>query len=455
MDFIGIIYTWVNTLNGKAYVGLTRSSSVEKIRTSINTPEKLLFNRWKGHVSEAIYRPKDYFHYAIRKYGHEKFNGRVLQVFKASNIDDLKKMLDSAEIRMIEEHNTLAPNGYNLQKGGFSPSFHDETCKKMRAKKQAFLNSDEGREWIQKCSDTQLLHFQTDKGLEQAKNHGEYISELYKKQPEIKDAIRNTLLNYFNTADGKQQIERQKEFMEEFYKTERGIAMKQKLSLHAKQRWQQVGYRENQSKLGKERFLSEDGERRKQNLRDKLAERLKDPEKIAQISEKTKAHFDKVGRKEYRCVSCDIHCRDKTAYNKHCSTKKHTQIASGLTKEEAKEKVAKETAEKISKANKLWAEQNPHKGVTHSEESKEKNRLAHLGKTLTESARAKLSETIKSQYKKGERKNAHAKLTNEQVLLIRHNTESKTQKELASLFNVSPQTISAIQNNLVYKHVVA
>ena len=182
---------------------------------------------------------------------------------------------------------------------------------------------------------------------------------------------------------------------------------------------------------------------------------MKDPERRRLASEKTKAHFDKVGRKEYICDKCEKKFRDKTAYDSHCSTKIHTQILLGLSKQEAKNKVQKDTSEKISKSNKLWAEKNdnPRKGMTHTPESKEKNRLAHLGKTLSESARTKLSETIKKQYEKGERKSGLAKLTDERVIYIRQNKDIITQKELSENFNVSFQTISAIQNNLVYKHV--
>jgi DNA-directed RNA polymerase sigma subunit (sigma70/sigma32) len=130
-------------------------------------------------------------------------------------------------------------------------------------------------------------------------------------------------------------------------------------------------------------------------------------------------------------------------------------MLSGLSKEEAKNKVQKETSEKISKSNKIYAEknQNPRKGMIHTDEAKEKNRLAHLGKTLSDSAKEKLSETIKEQFEKGERKSVLAKLTDDQVLCIRDSKGIVKQKKLSEMFNISIQTVSAIQNNLVYKHV--
>lgn len=457
MEFIGIIYMWVCQKTGKGYVGLSRSSKNEKTRKRIDTPEKLLHNRWRGHILQSTYKPKDYFHYSIRKYGHETFHGRILDEFRAGSIEEVIKLLDEAEQKYIIKYNTIAPNGYNLQSGGFSPLFHPETCKKMQRKKQAFLNTDEGRKWIQKCSDLQLLYFQTEKGLEQAKKHGEKITKLYETNPEIKINISKSLLQYFDKPEGKIQIKKQKQYLKELYMTEDGKKLRKILSEYAKKRWEDNEYRENQINKGKERFLGEEGIVRKDNLKNKAIERMKDPEKRKLASEKTKAHFDKVERKEYICDICDNKkkYRDKTAYERHCSTKTHAQILLGLSKQDAKNKVQKDTSEKISKSNKLWAEKNDNsrKGTIHTSESKEKMRLAHLGKTLSESAKTKLSETIKKQYEKGERKSSLSKLTDEQVIYIRKNEGVITQKKLSEELNISRQTISAIQKNLVYKHV--
>ena len=446
---------WVCLITGKGYVGLSRSSKNEETRKRINTHEKLLYNRWKGHILQSNYNPKDYFHYAIRKYGPDNYQGIILKEFSASSIEDIIIILDEAEQKFIEEKNTLAPNGYNLQTGGFSPSFHPDTCSRMRRKKQAFLNTDEGREWIKNCSDRQLLHFQTEAGVEQAKKHSETIKILYEIKPEIKINISRSLLQYFDTPEGKLQIEKQKQYLKEFFMTEDGTKMRNILSEYAKKRWEDTEYRVNQINKGKERFIGEEGLARIKNLRNKATERMKDPEKRQLASEKTKEHFDKVGRKKYICDTCDIGCRDKTAYDRHFTTKKHKQIVLGLNKQEAKNKVQQDTSKKISKSNKLWAEThyNSRKGMTHTPESNEKNRLAHLGKTHSESSKAKLSQTIKKQYENGERKNGLAKLTDEQVIYIRQNKGIIKQKELADKLNISTQSISAIQKNLKYKHI--
>jgi hypothetical protein len=328
MEYIGIVYIWVCIITGKGYVGLSISSNDEKTRYLINTPDKLLYNRWKGHKQQAGYNPKDYFHYAIRKYGHDNFQGRILITFSAKNRDELKKIVGDAEQKLIKENSTLAPNGYNLQIGGSCPSFHIDTRKKMQSKKQAFLNTPEGHEWINKCSETQLLYFQTEKGLEQAKKHSNNIITLYKTNPEIKTNISNTLLQYFTTPEGIQQIEKQKQYFKEFYQTDEGIKLRNILSKYAKKRWENPEYRITQINNGKLRFEGEEGIIRKNNLSTKAIERMKDPERRKLLSEKTKEYFDKVGRKEYKCNICDIKCRDKTAYSKHCTTKKHILLQS-------------------------------------------------------------------------------------------------------------------------------
>jgi len=346
MDFIGIIYTWVCQKNGKGYVGLSRSSSIEKTRKRINTPDKLLYNRWKGHILQSNYNPKDCFHFAIRKYGHENFHGKIIKEFCAGSIEEIKKLVDEAEQYYIEENNTLVPNGYNLQKGGFSPLFHPDTCIKMQRKKQAFLNKEEGREWIQKCIERQLSHFQTKKGLEQAKKHSECIKEKYETNPDIKTNISNSLLQYFDTPEGKIQIEKQKKFMIEFYKTKDSEKMRNYLSECAKKRWENDEYRRNQIIKGKERFAGEEGVIRRENLKIKANKRMEDPEKRKLASEKTIAYFDKKGRVEYTCdicYKCTKEFRDKTGYDRHCKTKNHKLR---LSKQEAKINILIEPNEK-------------------------------------------------------------------------------------------------------------
>jgi len=86
-----MIYKITNTINSKAYVGY--SSNVSK--------------RWddhkNGYGSKLVYD-------AIQKYGLDNFTFEVIAEDTVDNED-----------KYIQEHNTMAPNGYNLVEGGGLP----------------------------------------------------------------------------------------------------------------------------------------------------------------------------------------------------------------------------------------------------------------------------------------------------------------------------------------------
>jgi hypothetical protein len=453
MDFVGIIYCWINIITYISYVGQTRSCETNKFTTDHNT---LLYHRFKGHCSDSDGKCKTYFHRALKHYGLDNFIPIIISVHTAKTEDELVKILDEEEIKNICQLNTLAPNGYNLTTGGSSPIFHDWTKAKMSKKKQSFLESEDGKLWVTSVSEAKKKFYKTEKGKENAKKHGEIISAKYKANPELIEQIRNSVISKNKTPEGKERLSKHSEWMKTFMMSPEGITFKNHLSLCAKKRWENAEYREKHITDGKRRFEGEEGIKRKEVLSIKATERMKDSKVIELASEKTKAYFDRKGRKEYKCDLCGIvKIRDKTAYTRHCETKIHKNIAGGISKDEAIKKVHEETSVKISKSNIKWAEEheNSRKGATHTSEAKEKNRLAHLGKTLSDSTRTKLSETIKTQYEKGERKSGLAKLTDEQVLYIRANKGIIKQKDLSEELKVSVQTISAIQNNKVYVHV--
>ena len=64
-----------------------------------------------------------YLSNAIRKYKPENF--KIIQLMKC----DLNK-IDLYEQLFIKTHNTLSPNGYNLQTGGTFTKHSEETCRK-------------------------------------------------------------------------------------------------------------------------------------------------------------------------------------------------------------------------------------------------------------------------------------------------------------------------------------
>lgn len=88
------IYIVTNSVNAKQYVGITKS----------------LEARWHQHRSMNGSSP--YLHAAIKKYGVDAFV--FTHIATAYNLEFARQL----EQMLISEHNTKAPNGYNLTDGG-------------------------------------------------------------------------------------------------------------------------------------------------------------------------------------------------------------------------------------------------------------------------------------------------------------------------------------------------
>lgn len=108
------IYIITNTINAKQYVGITKN----------------LNRRWKEHKSTqggcvALYE-------AISKYGVENFVfTHIADAFNFESACDIERIL-------IVQHNTKAPNGYNLTDGGDGVSgvYRSEEVKKRMSDAQ-------------------------------------------------------------------------------------------------------------------------------------------------------------------------------------------------------------------------------------------------------------------------------------------------------------------------------
>jgi hypothetical protein len=94
---MGCVYLATNRVNGKKYVGQSRSCLHDRIR---------------HHRHSAKYGSLLAFHCALRKYG---FDGFIWEVLFES---DRRELLDFVEISQIQELGTLSPAGYNLRPGG-------------------------------------------------------------------------------------------------------------------------------------------------------------------------------------------------------------------------------------------------------------------------------------------------------------------------------------------------
>lgn len=102
------IYKLTNTINGRCYIGYT-----------INTIER----RFLSHVNDSS--ECTYLHKAIHKYGEENFD--LEEICGTKN----KEFIGELEDYFIQFYNTLAPNGYNLKRGGFNGDMSEVTKKKM------------------------------------------------------------------------------------------------------------------------------------------------------------------------------------------------------------------------------------------------------------------------------------------------------------------------------------
>ena len=94
------IYTILNTLNYKIYVGQTQN----------------LKNRWSSHKCEAnAYRLQYPLYKALRKYGIDNFQISVVEALEISEQTDL------AEQYWIQYFESRGEGGYNLAPGGVTP----------------------------------------------------------------------------------------------------------------------------------------------------------------------------------------------------------------------------------------------------------------------------------------------------------------------------------------------
>ena len=113
-----IIYKITNNVNGKIYVGQTTKTAEQRLRK---------------HWSEANceFRPENYFHNALLKYGIDNFTIEVIDT--AETLEELNQK----EIYWIDKLDATNKDiGYNLMSGGKSGIKNEETKQKISEKKK-------------------------------------------------------------------------------------------------------------------------------------------------------------------------------------------------------------------------------------------------------------------------------------------------------------------------------
>jgi group I intron endonuclease len=98
MEFNGIIYCYINQVNGKTYVGQTSANR-------FNSRQR----QHKSHTRRAC----PLFSNAIKKYGYNSFELRILE----DDVADTKSLND-LEVYWIAKLESYGPKGYNLTYGG-------------------------------------------------------------------------------------------------------------------------------------------------------------------------------------------------------------------------------------------------------------------------------------------------------------------------------------------------
>jgi group I intron endonuclease len=130
----GLVYLLTNKINGKKYVGQTT---------------QIIKRRIARHKDDALHHPKYPINFAIRKYGMENFECKILK-------DSLSfDQMDFYEKKFIKELKTRTPGGYNCESGGCKLKTHSEKSKKKTSNtlkkkyKDGFVNP----AWSRKYSD--------------------------------------------------------------------------------------------------------------------------------------------------------------------------------------------------------------------------------------------------------------------------------------------------------------
>lgn len=169
-----LVYLIRDRVNGKCYVGQTR---------------RTLEQRFKAHVrvvgkSNACKALSD----AMAKHGVENFTIELLCVCES------QAALDQAEVRLIAEHGTFAPGGYNLTRGGGGKSGYKHRPESIERTVAAHRGKPLTEEHKRKVS-MSLLGNKRALGLKHSEETRRLISEKNKSRtlPPISDIHRERL----------------------------------------------------------------------------------------------------------------------------------------------------------------------------------------------------------------------------------------------------------------------
>ena len=176
----GCIYRIKNLINGKVYIG--------------QTSKKYVTARWGGHKCKARSGTNGYLYNAMRKYGEENFEFKVL----IHNIPIGK--LNFYEMLWIKKFNSKNPNGYNLTDGGegtkgFMPWNKGKPRSKETIEKIKSHYTEEVREEFRKRNS--------------GKNHPNYGKKFPRTQEEIESRYKKENNPFYGKHHNKETIIKQ------------------------------------------------------------------------------------------------------------------------------------------------------------------------------------------------------------------------------------------------------
>jgi len=195
---MGYIYKITNTVNNKAYVGVTIQQNV--------------VDRWNAHKSSIRNgRGCPFLAKAFKKYGEDAFRFEVIIIC-------FDKDVYKYEIDYIKKYNTLSPNGYNILEGGksnktFLGKTHTEETKKILSKKsKEYNNRPEVKEWrskiMKELNKKRFANPEVIKKMEENKIKRENKIANKKSKSDVAKEYYN-----LNTLEGQQHREKHKELM--------------------------------------------------------------------------------------------------------------------------------------------------------------------------------------------------------------------------------------------------
>jgi GIY-YIG catalytic domain len=167
--YYGVIYE--GEINGKLYVGQHVGMDVEK--------------RWRQH--EKLSSGCLYFRNAIQFYGKENLTWRIIAYCKVGG----QARLDAMERYFIKKRNSLAPHGYNLERGGQGGRPCEETRQKMSESAKKKFENPEAREKVSKGLKTFY-----EENPEAREKVSEDLRSYYEANPEARERMSESVKNY-------------------------------------------------------------------------------------------------------------------------------------------------------------------------------------------------------------------------------------------------------------------